>query len=67
MLQSSAESIIESSETSFSSLWGRVDALGRGWSARIKENKGGEDKLALHINTTPIIADMTAIIEMHGK
>lgn len=67
MLQSSAEGIIGSSEASFSNLWARAEALGRGCSARIKKSKNEQDQLAFHMNTTPIIADMTAILELHGK
>lgn len=67
MLQSSTEGIIGSSEASFSNVWARAEALGRGCSARVRDSEDEEDQLAFHMNTTPIIADMTAILELHGK
>ncbi|CAD6589123.1 MAG: hypothetical protein ASARMPREDX12_003607 [Alectoria sarmentosa] len=67
MLQSSAEGMIGSSEVAFSNIWARAEALGRGCSARVRESENEEEKLAFHMNTTPIIADMTAILELHGK
>ena len=67
MLQSSAEGIIGSSDASFSNIWARAETLGKGCSARLRDSQKGEDKLAFHMNTTPVIADMIAILELHGK
>lgn len=66
-LHSSAEGMIRSSDGSFYNLWARVEALGKRCSARFRESEKGEDKPAFHMNTTPVIADMIAILELHGK
>ena len=67
MSQSSAEGMIGSSDVSFHNLWARAEALGKGCSARFRESEVWEDRLAFHMNTTPVIADMIAILELHGK
>ena len=66
-LQSNAEGMIGSSKTSFSNLWARAEALGTGCSARFRNSNDSNDKLAFHMNTTPVIADMVAVIEQHGR
>ncbi|KAL8949750.1 MAG: hypothetical protein Q9222_004166 [Ikaeria aurantiellina] len=59
-LQSVAEGALGSSDTAFSTIWARSEALSKGCSAI-------DTKLAYHVNTAPQIADMVAIIEQHGQ
>ena len=67
MLQSSTEGIIGSSDVSLKNHYARAEALGRGCSARFRESEDEDDRLAFHLNTTPVVADMVAVLELHGK
>ena len=66
-IESLAEGILGSSESAFPNLWARMQALGNGCSARAIHSEEKGDKLATHVNTTPQIADMVAILELHGQ
>ncbi len=66
-LQSAAEGIIGSSDRSFANMWSRFQALGKGCSSKAANSDKYQDQLALHVGTTPQIADMTAILELHGQ
>ena len=66
-LESSAEGILGSSESALPNMWARMQALGKGCSTRAAHSGRDEDKLAFHVNTTPQIADMVAILELHGQ
>ncbi|KAL6712898.1 hypothetical protein ACLMJK_009453 [Lecanora helva] len=65
---STAEGILDSSNVSFQTKWARMQAVGRGCSRDILDNEGSSRaRLGSHVNTTPQIADMVAILELHGK
>ena len=64
---SAAEGIVGSSDVSFHTLWARMQAVGKGCPHKVVNDRGDGDKLALHSNTTPQIADMVKIIELHGQ
>ena len=66
-LRSAAEGVLGSSNVVFQDLWAMSQAMGRGCSHKVTDSKGGQDRLALHVNTTPQIADMVAILELHGQ
>ena len=66
-LQAAAEGIIGSSDSSFKNMWSRFQALGKGCSNKAANSEKHQDHLALHVGTTPQIADMTAILELHGQ
>jgi len=58
----SAEGVLGSSNESFVNLWARSTALREGCSYRFVAGKNPEDKLAFHMNTSPVVAD-----EKYGK
>ena len=62
-----AEGLLGSSNMSFSTMWARIQAVGSSCSRKGIDGKSSGDRLALHANTTPQIADMVAILELHGK
>ena len=64
---SAAEGILGSSDVSFHTMWARMQAIGRGCTRKAVASSSPGDQLALHGNTTPQIADMVAILELHGK
>ncbi|KAI4158419.1 MAG: hypothetical protein LQ342_007460 [Letrouitia transgressa] len=66
-LQSAAEGVLGSSDTTLPNLWARMQALGGGCSAKAANNENDGDRLAFFVNTTPQIADMVAILEQHGR
>lgn len=66
-LESAAEGIIGSSDRSFANMWSRFQALGHGCSSKAANSDNDRDQLAVHVGTTPQIADMTAILELHGQ
>ncbi|KAL9612082.1 MAG: hypothetical protein Q9167_003304 [Letrouitia subvulpina] len=66
-LQSAAEGVLGSSDTTLPNLWARMQALGGGCSAKAASSENDGDRLASFVNTTPQIADMVAILEQHGR
>lgn len=66
-LQSRAEGIIGTSETSLETLWARAGALGEGCSNMAGSSKNPEAEIAFHMNTAPFIRDIVEVIEQHGK
>lgn len=66
-LRSAAEGVLGSSNVAFQDLWAMSQAVGRGCSHKVTDSKEDQDRLALHVNTTPQIADMVAILELHGQ
>lgn len=66
-LQSDAQGIIGSSNTAFDSVFERTKALSEGCSRRTASGQNIEDKLAHHMNTSPVVADMIEVIERHGQ
>lgn len=42
-------------------------AIDRGCSHKVTNSKESKDRLALHVNTTPQIADVVANLELHGQ
>ena len=66
-LQSRAEGIIGTSETSLENLWARANALGEGCWRMAGNSMSPEAKIAFHMNTAPLIRDIVEVIEQHGK
>ena len=66
-LQSNAQGIIGSSDHAFDSVFERTKALGEGCSRRATSDENIEDKLAYHMNTSPVVADMVEVLERHGQ
>jgi len=66
-LQSHAESFVGSSEDSFDNAWARAQALGEGRAQKAADSKSAEYELAFYMNTTPVVADMVEILELHGE
>ena len=66
-IEASAEGLLTSSDIAFSKFWAREQALGKGCSDRIANSEDPRDKLALHVNTSPNIADLVAILELNGR
>ena len=64
---SAAEGILGSSNLSFQTKWARMQAIGNGCPRKAMDSESSGDQLALYANTTPQIADMVAILELHGK
>lgn len=67
ILQSSAEGILGSSGGALADMWARSTALSEGCSHRIAESDNPGDKLAFHMNTSPVVADIVAVIEQYGN
>ena len=67
MLQSDAEGVIGSSDSSFATMWARAKALGDGCSARVKNIDIRESEIAFHMNTAPFVQDIVQITEQHGN
>ena len=67
MLQSDAEGVIGSSDSSFATKWARAKALGEGCSERVKNSDTRESEIAFHMNTAPFVQDIVEIIEQHGN
>ena len=66
-MEEKAEGLLTSSDIAFSKFWAREQALGKGCSDRIANSEDPGDKLAFHVNTSPSIADLVAILELNGK
>ena len=66
-LQSDAQGMIGSSDNAFDNLFERTRALNEGCSKRVATSGHVEDKLAYHLNTSPVVADMVEVIERHGE
>ena len=67
ILQSDAQGMIGSSDNAFDNLFERTRALSEGCSKRIASSEHIEDRLAYHLNTSPVVADMVEVIERHGQ
>ena len=67
LLESAAEGVLGSSDVAFQDLWTRASTVGTGCSHKVLKSKSHRDRLAVHVNTTPQIADMVAILELHGQ
>ena len=65
-LKSNAQGIIGSSDNTFNNLFERTRALSEGYSKRIASSEYIEDKLAYHLNTSLLVADIVEVIERHG-
>ena len=65
-LQAQAEGVLESSDIAFHNIWARTNALSEGCSAMVGESEE-KVKLAEHMNTSPVVADIVQIIELHGQ
>lgn len=65
VIQSKAEGILGSSDIAFDMKWARWQSLATACMERIAEE--GEDSIAYHMNTTPLVADMIALLERHGE
>ena len=66
-LQSIAQGIIGSSDKAFDNIYERSKALSESCSKRAKIGENVEDKLAYHMNTSPVVADMIEVLERHGQ
>ena len=66
-LQSDAQGMIGSSSDVFDTVFERTKALSEGCSERIASSESVEDKLAYHMNTSPVVADMVEVVERHGQ
>ncbi len=66
-LQSEAQGIIGSSDNVFDTVFERTKALSEGCSRRIAGSENIEDRLAFHMNTSPVVADMVEVLERHGQ
>ncbi len=66
-LQSEAQGIIGSSDNVFDTVFERTKALSEGCSKRIAGSEYIEDRLAFHMNTSPVVADMVEVLERHGQ
>ena len=66
-LQSDAQGMIGSSDAVFNTVFERTKALSEGCSKRTATGENVEDKLAYHMNTSPVVADMIEVIERHGQ
>ena len=66
-LQSDAQGMIGSSDAIFDTVFERTKALSEGCSRRTASGENVEDKLAYHMNTSPVVADMIEVIERHGQ
>ena len=66
-LQSDAQGMIGSSENAFDTVFERTKALSESCSKRAESGENIEDKLAYHMNTSPVVADMVEVIERHGQ
>ncbi|KAL6722282.1 hypothetical protein ACLMJK_001389 [Lecanora helva] len=66
-MQADAEVVLGSSDNAFANIWTRTTALSQGCTRRIAESNSPEDQLAFHINTSPVVADIVAVIEKHGQ
>ena len=66
-LQSYAQGIIGNSEHAIDNAFERSKALSEGCSKRVASGENIEDKLAFHMNTSPVVADMVEVIERHGQ
>ena len=67
ILQSDAQGMIGSSSHIFDTVFEREKALSEGCSKRTASGENVEDKLAFHMNTSPVVADMVEVIERHGQ
>jgi pimeloyl-ACP methyl ester carboxylesterase len=65
-LQSQNDGVLGSSDNAFALAWARVSALGRHCSQVHGGQANGSGNLSF-VNTAPVVADMVAIIEQHGK
>lgn len=66
-LQSEAQGMIGSSDDAFNSVFERTKALSEGCSKRAASGENVEDRLAYHMNTSPVVADMVEVLERHGQ
>ena len=66
-LQSAAQGIIGISDNAFDGVFGSSKALSESCSKRAASGENIEDKLAYHMNTSPVVADMVEVIERHGQ
>ena len=66
-LQSEAQGMIGSSDEAFNTVFERTKALSEGCSKRTANGENVEDKLAYHMNTSPVVADMVEVVERHGQ
>ncbi|KAF6218797.1 hypothetical protein HO133_005340 [Letharia lupina] len=66
-LQSGAQGISGSSDDAFNNVFERTKALSEGCSKRVAGGENVEDKLAYHMNTSPVVADMVEVLERHGQ
>lgn len=66
-LKSDAEGVLWSSDSALTNLWARNQALGKGCTQRAHESEDDGAKLAFHMNTSPLVADIVHVIEEHGR
>ncbi|KAK4445327.1 TAP-like protein-domain-containing protein [Podospora aff. communis PSN243] len=65
VLQSKTEGIVGSSDVAFDSKWSRWLSLSESCMDRVSEE--GNNSIAYHMNTRPLVADMAALVERHGE
>ena len=66
-IRTDAQGIIGSSNNAFDAVFARTKALSEGCSKRIASGENVGDKLAYHMNTSPVVADLVEVIERHGQ
>lgn len=66
-LQVEADGMLGSSSDSLMRNWQRNKALAPSCSEMLTTTVDGEEALGEHVNTTPVVEDMVAIIERHGE
>ncbi|KAI9772140.1 MAG: hypothetical protein M1839_002552 [Geoglossum umbratile] len=65
-LRSQVGGELGSSDSAFAQAWARVSALGRHCS-QVNGGQGNSSEGLSFVNTSPVVADMVAIIEQHGR